>query len=95
MFPRQPGKHVLGLIRQSSGGTRQRSDHSVPITAFRGRSGPMSVPPAAVLAKSQDGDEGFVDAPLLFWGDAADEIAEPTTVDGSDLFNEHPGDRPE
>jgi hypothetical protein len=23
MFPRQPGKHVLGLIRQASGGTRQ------------------------------------------------------------------------
>ena len=55
----------------------------------------MSVPPAAVLAKSQDGDEGFLDAPLLFWGGVADEIAEPTTVDGSDLFNEHPSDRPE
>ena len=23
MFPRQPGKHVLGQIRQASGGTRQ------------------------------------------------------------------------
>ena len=48
-----------------------------------------------MLAKSQDGDEGFVDAPLLFWGDVTDKIAEPTNVDGSHLFNEHPGGRPE
>jgi hypothetical protein len=26
MFPRQPGKHVLGQIRQASGGTRQAAD---------------------------------------------------------------------
>ena len=31
MFPRQSGKHVLGLIRQESGGTRQadKRDHDV------------------------------------------------------------------
>ena len=48
-----------------------------------------------MLAKSQHGDEGFVDAPLLFWGDVTDEIAEPPTVDGSHLLNEHASSRPE
>jgi hypothetical protein len=47
------------------------------------------------LSKSQDGDEGFVDTPLLFWSDVSDEITEPTSADGSHLFNEHPGGRPE
>ena len=48
-----------------------------------------------LLAKSQHGDEGFVDAPLLFRGDVADQIAKPATVDGSHLLYEHPRDRPE
>jgi hypothetical protein len=32
---------------------------------------------------------------LLFWSDVSDEITEPTSADGSHLFNEHPGGRPE
>ena len=32
MFPRQPGKHVLGLIRQASGGTRQRGTLLLKLT---------------------------------------------------------------
>lgn len=45
--------------------------------------------------KSKDRDEGFVDAPLLFWDGVFDEITESTSVDGSYLFNEHSGPRPE
>jgi hypothetical protein len=50
---------------------------------------------AALLSKSQDGDEGFVDAPLLFRSEVSDEITEPADVDGSHLLDEHPGGRPE
>jgi hypothetical protein len=68
----------------------QQSDHGV--------SGPR-VPGHAsrtkLLSKSQDGDEGFVDAPLLFRSDVTDEITEPACVDGSRLFSEYSGGRPE
>jgi hypothetical protein len=40
MFPRQPGKHVLGLIRQASGGTRQRQSLRTEQSAL---SGPVDV----------------------------------------------------
>ncbi len=43
--------------------------------------------PAQSLPKSQDRHEGFVDAPLLFWGDVSDEPDEPAGVDGSDLLD--------
>lgn len=48
-----------------------------------------------MLSKSQDGHEGFVDAPLLFWGEVSSEIAESPGVDGSHLLNEYPRGRPE
>ena len=38
MFPRQPGKHVLGLIRQSSGGTRH-SGRAEPLCGTLRRAG--------------------------------------------------------
>lgn len=40
------------------------------------------------LAESRDGREGFVDAPLLFRGDPADQISKPSGVDGADLLNQ-------
>ena len=44
------------------------------------------------LAESQDGREGFVDAPLLFRGDPAYKISEPSCVDGSDLLDQDAAD---
>ncbi len=40
------------------------------------------------LAESQHRREGFVDAPLLLGGELADQVAKPSGVDGSDLFNQ-------
>jgi hypothetical protein len=43
------------------------------------------------LAKTEDGEESFVDAPLLLGAHVADQIAESAGVDRPDLFDEHPG----
>src|ERR1022692_3079409 len=40
-----------------------------------------------LLAESQDGREGFVDAPLLVRADPAHQIAKPSDVDCADLLN--------
>src|SRR5262245_39645857 len=50
MFPRASVKHVLGQIRQASGGTRQREVDSVS----QRRSGPVDV---AAVADVDDGDD--------------------------------------
>lgn len=41
----------------------------------------------SLLAESEDGREGLVDAPLLVWADSAHQIAKPSGVDRSDLLN--------
>jgi hypothetical protein len=41
------------------------------------------------LAKTEDGDESFVDAPLLVWSHVTDQFAESAGVYCSDLFDEH------
>jgi len=43
------------------------------------------------LAKTEDGEESFVDAPLLLRANVADELAQSACVDCPDLFDEHPG----
>jgi hypothetical protein len=45
---------------------------------------------AGLLTMSQHGHEGFVDAPELFSGDVSDEFADPASVDGVYLLDEHP-----
>jgi hypothetical protein len=75
------------ICRASTGG--HPSQISRRITAF------WTEFRAEQLSKPKNRDEGFVDAPLLFWSDVSDEITESTRVDGSDLFNEHSGRRPE
>ena len=47
------------------------------------------------LAESKDGDEGLVDAPLLFWSHPAQKLAESSGIDGPGLLNQHPGGLPE
>ena len=43
------------------------------------------------LAKTKDRQEGFVDAPLLFRADPADQLAELAGIDCSDLLDQHSG----
>ncbi len=43
------------------------------------------------LAESQDGRERFVDAPLLFGGEPADQVAKPPGVNCADLLNQDAG----
>jgi hypothetical protein len=43
------------------------------------------------LAKTKDRQESFVDAPLLFRADPADQPAESAGIDCSDLFDQHSG----
>ncbi len=50
---------------------------------------------AGQLSKSKDRGERFVDSPLLFRSEVSDQVTEPAGVDGSYLFNEHSGRRPE
>ena len=40
------------------------------------------------LAKSQDCRECFINAPLLVWRDAADEIAKPSRFNSADLLDQ-------
>jgi hypothetical protein len=47
------------------------------------------------LAESKDGDEGLVDAPLLFWSHLAHEVTEASGVDGADLLNQDANGLPE
>ena len=44
------------------------------------------------LAEAKDGDEGLVDAPLLFWTHPAYKLAESSGIDRPDLLNQDPGD---
>jgi len=55
----------------------------------RQHAGPTTSRAQVGSAKTQDGEEGFVDAPLLFRADVADEFAKSACVDGPDLFDEH------
>jgi hypothetical protein len=41
------------------------------------------------LAKTRNGEQSFVDAPLLFWADVSDHFPESACVDCPDLFDEH------
>lgn len=41
--------------------------------------------------EAQDGGQTFVDPPHLLGGDMSGRIAQPVDVDGTDLFNQHPG----
>lgn len=51
----------------------------------------MASATAVELAKTEDCEESFVDAPLVLGADMADEIAKSAGVDRSDLFDEHSG----
>jgi hypothetical protein len=42
-------------------------------------------------AETQNGCQGFVDTPLLFGRDMADQIAKPSSVDGADLLDQDTG----
>lgn len=44
-----------------------------------------------MLTYSEDGHECFVDAPLLFWGNSADQFAQATSIDRTDLLYQDPG----
>jgi hypothetical protein len=39
-----------------------------------------------VLAETEDGNEGFVDSPLLVWADPAHQVAKPSGIDCADLL---------
>jgi hypothetical protein len=41
----------------------------------------------SLLAESEDGREGFVDAPLLVRADSAHQIAKPSGIDCADLLH--------
>jgi hypothetical protein len=43
----------------------------------------------AELAKTENGEQSFVDAPLLFWADVPDHFPESACVDNPYLFDEH------
>jgi hypothetical protein len=47
------------------------------------------------LAKTEDGEKSFVDAPLLFWADVTDQFAKSACVHCPDLFDEHSACLPE
>jgi hypothetical protein len=44
------------------------------------------------LPKTEDGEEGFVDAPELFGRNVTDELAQSGCIHGSHLFDQDPGD---
>jgi hypothetical protein len=43
------------------------------------------------LAKTENGEESFVDTPLLLGADMTDEVAKSAGVDCADLLDEHSG----
>jgi hypothetical protein len=53
--------------------------------------GHMAPVAAVELAKTEDGEQSFVDAPLLLWANVADEFAKSACVDCPDLFDKHSG----
>jgi hypothetical protein len=62
-------------------------DSFAQVARLHTRVGSASQQAGSLLAESEDGREGFVDAPLLVWADFAHQIAKPASVDCADLLN--------